>query len=133
MNQRVQEALDWALNRNIFHSVAADYARVLGEFIRSVGDIEKNYPNWEGRFSTIAEAVSCHTGNQDAVIVNMQKRLSGWPKVTREEIYHACNGMTAVVRDILAILRRIGVDVMDEPPAHEADPGTAGDGGAGIT
>ena len=55
--------------------------------------------------------------------------LPDWPMVSREEIYHACNGMTAVVRDVLAVLRRKGVEVMDEPPDHEADPGTTGDGG----
>ena len=32
--------------------------------------------------------------------------LPDWPRVSREEIYHACHGMTAVVRDIRAALRR---------------------------
>ena len=64
----------------------------------------------------------------DMVKIPADCPLPDWPRVSREEIYHACNGMTAVVRDVLAVLRRKGVEVVDEPPDPETDPGTAGDG-----
>jgi len=44
--------------------------------VKSVGHIELDYPNWHGKFPTIAEAVHHHTASQDAVIANLRRNLN---------------------------------------------------------
>ena len=71
MDESTMRAFEWASNQN-YQSVAARYARTLAEYVKSVGHIELDYPNWQGRFPTIAEAVACHTRNQDALISRLR-------------------------------------------------------------
>ncbi len=71
MDEQTRCAFDWASNQN-HRSVAATYARTLAEYVKSVGRIELDYPNWGGKFPTIAEAVACHTRNQDARISRLR-------------------------------------------------------------
>jgi len=35
-------------------------------------DLERQYPNWRGRFTSLAEAVAHHTKAQDLVIENLR-------------------------------------------------------------
>ena len=74
MDESTMRAFEWASNQN-HQSVAARYARTLAEYVKSVGHIELDYPNWQGKFPTIAEAVKRHTANQDAVIANLRRNI----------------------------------------------------------
>ena len=74
MDESTMRAFEWASNQN-HQSVAARYARTLAEYMKSVGHIELDYPNWQGKFPTIAEAVKRHTSNQDSVIANLRRNL----------------------------------------------------------
>ena len=74
MDESTMRAFEWASNQ-IHQSVAARYARTLAEYVKSVGHIELDYPNWQGKFPTIAEAVKRHTANQDAVIANLRRNI----------------------------------------------------------
>ena len=71
MDESTMRAIEWAANQN-HQSVAARYARTLAEYVKSIGNIETDYPDWHGKFPTIAAAVSCHTRNQDAVISRLR-------------------------------------------------------------
>ncbi len=74
MDENTRQAFEWASNQN-YQSVAARYARTLAEYVKSVGGIENDYPNWQGRFPTIADAVKWHTSAQDAVIAKLRNNL----------------------------------------------------------
>ena len=74
MDAKTQQAYDWALNQN-HRSVAAEYAKTLAEYIKSIGNIEVDYPNWRGKFVSIAEAVKWHTQSQNAVISKMRQSI----------------------------------------------------------
>lgn len=74
MDESTRQAFEWASNQS-HRSVAATYARTLAEYVKSVGHIELDYPNWQGKFPTIAEAVKRHTSNQDSVIANLRRNL----------------------------------------------------------
>lgn len=74
MNKKTQDAFNWALNQN-HRSVAAQYARILAEYIKTIGDIELDYPNWDAKFQTIAEAVYFHTNQQNTIISNLRKKI----------------------------------------------------------
>lgn len=71
MDENTKRAFEWASNQN-HKSVAATYARALAEYVKSVGHIELDYPNWQGKFPTIAEAVAGHTRKQDALIARLR-------------------------------------------------------------
>jgi hypothetical protein len=74
MDENTRRAFEWASNQN-YQSVAATYARTLAEYVKSVGGIEVDYPNWQGRFPTITDAVKWHTSAQDSVIANLRNNL----------------------------------------------------------
>jgi len=71
MDESTMRALEWAANQK-HQSVAARYARTLAEYVKSIGNIETDYPNWRGKFPTITAAVACHTKNQDALISRLR-------------------------------------------------------------
>jgi len=74
MDENTTRAFEWASNQN-YQSVAARYAKTLAEYVKSVGGIENDYPNWQGRFPTITDAVKWHTSAQDAVIAKLRNNL----------------------------------------------------------
>jgi hypothetical protein len=41
----------------------------------AVEEVEKMYPNWMGRFPSLAESIKCHTDNQDAVIARLRSNV----------------------------------------------------------
>ena len=71
MDESTMRAIEWAANQK-YQSVAARYARTLAEYVKSIGNIEVDYPNWRGKFPTITAAVACHTRNQDALISRLR-------------------------------------------------------------
>lgn len=71
MNDKTNEAYQWAISQD-FQSVAARHARTLAEYVCDLGDLEVDYPNWRGKFASIADAVRFHTRAQDAVIRDMR-------------------------------------------------------------
>ncbi|MFA5377881.1 MAG: hypothetical protein WC455_19180 [Dehalococcoidia bacterium] len=94
MTDEERRAMEWALSQP-FHSVAADYSHILALACkRLIGlateaerllEIEKDYPNWRGRFKSLPEAIRFHTSGQDALISRLRDRLSQKPKVTAEQ------------------------------------------------
>ena len=75
MDENTLRALEWASSQN-HQSVAARYARILAEYVKSIGNIETNYPDWQGKFPTITAAIACHTKNQDALISRLRANNS---------------------------------------------------------
>lgn len=81
MDDKTYASYEWALNAP-FHSVAADNAKILAEYIKSLGAIEENYPNWRVKFDTLVEAIKWHTASQDKII----EQSRGSNKLLREEV-----------------------------------------------
>ena len=95
MDENTLRAFEWASNQN-HQSVAARYARTLAEYVKSVGHIELDYPNWHGKFPTIAEAVHQHTASQDAVIRNLRRNLKD-----KGSCLEVLDGLTTVVEVLI--------------------------------
>jgi hypothetical protein len=69
------EILEWALKQSN-KCCAGIYARDMAEYIKTIGDIEADYPNWQEKFHTIADAVHFHTISQQNVINNLRRTIS---------------------------------------------------------
>lgn len=83
MKAATKQAYEWAISQK-HRSVAADYARQLAEYIRDVGDIEAEYPNWDGKFPDVASAVKYHTSAQNAIVANVRARAEAAEKELAE-------------------------------------------------
>jgi hypothetical protein len=97
MDESTMHAFEWASNQKHL-SIAARHARTLAEYVKSVGRIESDYPNWQGKFPTIADAVAHHTKNQDALI----SRLRANNSTLRTKLKHLVEAIEAgISTDIL--------------------------------
>jgi hypothetical protein len=79
MNEEQEAACEWAANKR-HPTIDAIYANILHGLVQeqeqTILEIELNYPNWRGKFQSLAEAIKWHTDSQDKVIANLRAQIA---------------------------------------------------------
>jgi len=87
MNDEQKLAFRWALNQEysllpqdmlgllLFMSQSILYVAEHTGDIEAIQGVEVLYPNWRGKFSSLAEAIKWHTDSQDKIITNLRSQI----------------------------------------------------------
>jgi hypothetical protein len=79
MNEEQKAACEWAANKR-HPTVDAIYANILHGLVQeqeqTILEIELDYPNWRGKFQSLAEAIKWHTDGQTKVIANLRAQIA---------------------------------------------------------